>query len=77
MRWNARWGLTRRLARWRGRFTESVIQDVDIPMAAAPDFLAFLLREIGILPIWICPVRGPAPDAAIHAVSRWHPTAFT
>ncbi len=63
MRWNARWGLTRRLARWRGRFTESVIQDVDIPMAAAPDFLAFLLREIGILPIWICPVRGPAPDA--------------
>ena len=60
MRWNARWGLTRRLARWRGRFTESVIQDVDIPMAGAPDFLAFLLREIGILPIWICPVRGPA-----------------
>jgi FAD/FMN-containing dehydrogenase len=63
MRWNARWGLTRRLARWRGRFTESVIQDVDIPMGGAPDFLAFLLREIGILPIWICPVRGPAPDA--------------
>ena len=30
---------------------------------AAPEFLAFLLREIGILPIWICPVRGPAPDA--------------
>ena len=63
MRWNARWGLTRRLARWRGRFTESVIQDVDIPVASAPEFLAFLLREIGILPIWICPVRGPAPNA--------------
>ena len=63
MRWNARWGLTRRLARWRGRFSESVIQDVDIPVAGAADFLAFLLREIGILPIWICPVRGPAPQA--------------
>ncbi|HAL39909.1 MAG TPA: FAD-linked oxidase [Polaromonas sp.] len=63
MRWNARWGLTRRLARWRGRFSESVIQDVDIPMVGAPDFLAFLLREIGILPIWICPVRGPVPGA--------------
>jgi FAD/FMN-containing dehydrogenase len=63
MRWNARWGLTRRLARWRGRFTESVIQDVDIPISAAPDFLDFLLREIGLLPIWICPVRGPAPGA--------------
>jgi len=63
MRWNARWGLTRRLARWRGRFTESVIQDVDIPIVGASDFLSFLLREIGILPVWICPVRGPAPDA--------------
>jgi len=63
MRWNARWGLTRRLARLRGRHTESVIQDVDIPIASAPEFLAFLLREIGILPIWICPVRAPAPDA--------------
>ena len=63
MRWNARWGLTRRLARLRGRHTESVIQDVDIPMASAAEFLAFLLREIGVLPIWICPVRAPLPDA--------------
>jgi FAD/FMN-containing dehydrogenase len=61
MRWNSRWGLTRRLARLRGRFTESVIQDVDIPIAAAAGFLAFLLREIGILPIWICPVRALEP----------------
>jgi FAD/FMN-containing dehydrogenase len=61
MRWNARWGLTRRLARWRGVFTESVIQDVDIPVAAAADFLAFLLREVGIVPIWICPVRALQP----------------
>ncbi|MCO5109085.1 MAG: FAD-binding oxidoreductase [Burkholderiaceae bacterium] len=57
MRWNARLGLTRRLARLRGRFTESVIQDVDIPLARAADFLGFLLREIGILPAWICPIR--------------------
>jgi FAD/FMN-containing dehydrogenase len=63
MHWNARWGLTRRLARLRGRHTESVIQDVDIPLAKAPDFLAFLLREIGVLPIWICPVRAPVADA--------------
>ena len=63
MRWNARWGLTRRLARLRGRHTESVIQDVDIPIASAAEFLAFLLREIGILPIWICPVRAPLPEA--------------
>jgi FAD/FMN-containing dehydrogenase len=57
MRWNARWGLTQRLARWRGRYPESVIQDVDIPQDRADEFLAFLLREIGIRPIWICPIR--------------------
>jgi FAD/FMN-containing dehydrogenase len=58
MRLNARWQLAQRLARWRGRGRESVIQDVDIPLAGAPAFLAFLHREIGILPVWACPVRG-------------------
>lgn len=60
MRWNARWQLTQRLARWRGRGRESVIQDVDIPLQGAGAFLDFLHREIGILPIWVCPVRGDA-----------------
>ena len=59
MRWNARVGLTRRLDRALGKHPESVIQDVDIPIARAPEFLAFFLREIGILPIWICPFRSP------------------
>ncbi|MBD9666897.1 FAD-binding oxidoreductase [Variovorax sp. VRV01] len=63
MRANARWGLAKRLARWRGMHTESVIQDVDIPIAAAPAFLDFLQREIGILPVWVCPVHAPDPDA--------------
>jgi len=63
MRWNARWGLTRALARLRGLNSEAVIQDVDIPLARAEEFLAFLLHEIGILPIWICPFR--AVDAAV------------
>jgi FAD/FMN-containing dehydrogenase len=57
MRWNSRWGLTRAIARLRGRHPESVIQDVDIPIGRAGDFLDFLLREIGILPVWICPIR--------------------
>ncbi len=61
MRWNARFGLSRRWSRWRGRFSESVIQDVDIPLVNAAAFLQFLLREIPILPIWICPIR--AADA--------------
>ncbi len=64
MRWNSRWGVTRRWARLCGRHPESVIQDVDIPVPRAREFLDFLHREIGILPIWICPVRGPADQAA-------------
>ncbi len=60
---NARWGLSKHLARWRGMHTESVIQDVDIPLDAAPAFLEFLQREIGILPVWICPLHVPDPRA--------------
>jgi len=36
---------------------ESVIQDVDIPIGSAPDFLDFLLHEIRITPVWVCPFR--------------------
>ena len=64
MRWNSRWGLTRAIGRLRGLHAESVIQDVDIPLDRAPEFLAFLLAEVGILPIWLCPIRAPDADAA-------------
>ena len=60
MRWNERWGVTRALARMRGARTETVIQDIDIPVTRAAEFLAFLLREVGILPVWICPIGGRA-----------------
>jgi FAD/FMN-containing dehydrogenase len=63
MRWNARWGLTYRWARLHGLHPESVIQDVDIPLPRAREFLDFLLHEIGILPIWVCPLRTPGGDA--------------
>lgn len=61
MRWNSRVGLTRKLERALGWHSESVIQDVDIPVARAPAFLEFYLREIGILPVWICPLRAYDP----------------
>jgi len=61
MRWNSRWGLARTLNRLRGLSSESVIQDVDIPISRAAEFLAFLHDEVGILPIWICPIRAPDP----------------
>jgi FAD/FMN-containing dehydrogenase len=62
MRWNARVGATRKLEFLLGLRSESVIQDVDIPLARAGEFLAFYAREIGLWPQWICPI-GPAPHA--------------
>ncbi|HVW68128.1 MAG TPA: FAD-binding oxidoreductase [Steroidobacteraceae bacterium] len=59
MRWNSRWGVNRALSRLAGRQSETVIQDVDIPIDRAAEFLAFLHGEIGILPIWLCPARAP------------------
>lgn len=57
MRWNSRWGLTRRFDRLRGIHTESVIQDVEIPIERAAEFLDFYHRTIRFTPVWICPVR--------------------
>ncbi len=45
MRWNSRWGVTRAIDRLRGLHSESVIQDVDIPLDRAAEFLAFLHRD--------------------------------
>jgi FAD/FMN-containing dehydrogenase len=64
MRWNSRVGLTRLRDRMFGLHPESVIQDVDIPIDRAPEFLDFFLREIGILPAWICPFRTRDPAAS-------------
>ncbi|MGA2184391.1 MAG: FAD-binding oxidoreductase [Bryobacteraceae bacterium] len=44
------------------RRTESVIQDVDIPLEHAPEFFDFLMREIGITPVWVCPFRALDPS---------------
>jgi len=63
MRWNSRVGLTRLRDRLLGLHPESVIQDVDIPIGRAAEFLAFLLETVGIVPIWTCPVRVHRRDA--------------
>ena len=36
---------------------EPVIQDVEIPIAGASEFLDFFQRKIGISPLWLCPLR--------------------
>jgi FAD/FMN-containing dehydrogenase len=67
MRWNSRVGLTKTVERLLGLHSESVIQDVDIPLERAGEFLEFYAREIGLWPQWICPI-GPAPHAGRFAL---------
>jgi FAD/FMN-containing dehydrogenase len=56
MRWNSRWKLTAAVNRLRGGHAESVIQDVDIPLRNAGAFLNYFQREIGLAPVWVCPL---------------------
>jgi FAD/FMN-containing dehydrogenase len=62
MRWNSRIGITKKLERVIGLHSESVIQDVDIPLARAAEFLAFYAEHIALWPQWICPI-GPRPHS--------------
>ena len=57
MRWNSRWQVTKTLDRALGYRTESVIQDVDIPLEKCSDFMAFYFDNIRFTPVWICPIR--------------------
>jgi len=67
MRWNSRVGATRKLERLLGLHSESVIQDVDIPLERAAEFLEFYAREIGLWPQWVCPI-GAASHAGRHTL---------
>jgi FAD/FMN-containing dehydrogenase len=42
---------------------EQVVQDVEVPVTALPEFLDFFHREVGIEPVWVCPLRTRNPDA--------------
>jgi len=36
---------------------EAVIQDIEVPIENAPKFAEFFHKEIGIKPVWMCPLR--------------------
>jgi FAD/FMN-containing dehydrogenase len=75
MRWNSRVGVTKKLERVLGLHSESVIQDVDIPISRAAEFLRFYSREIGLWPQWVCPI-GPQSHSGRFALypvkSTWY-----
>ncbi|MER5391258.1 FAD-binding oxidoreductase [Saccharopolyspora sp. NPDC002686] len=56
--WDRKHAVTDRIAVLRGRgVNEPVIQDVEIPVDRLPEFLEFFHRDIGISPVWLCPVQ--------------------
>jgi FAD/FMN-containing dehydrogenase len=55
--------ITARVARARGqRPQEPVVQDVEVPIAATAKFLDVFHRDVGIKPIWLCPLRLRSPE---------------
>jgi FAD/FMN-containing dehydrogenase len=45
------------VARLRGRPEEAVVQDVEVPVGRTAEFLDLFHREVGITPVWLCPIR--------------------
>ncbi len=73
MRWNSRVGVTKKMERVLGLHSESVIQDVDIPLARAAEFLDFYAREIALWPQWICPIGPQAGRFSLYPVKHdWY-----
>ena len=53
-----RLGLSQAIARRNGAAgVEPIIQDVEVPVDRLPGFLEFFHREIGISPVWLCPLK--------------------
>jgi FAD/FMN-containing dehydrogenase len=72
MSWNSRWGLTRALDRLSGRHRESVIQDVDVPIAHAVEFLDFSPAR-SASPVCLCPIHCCRPAVLRSTRSTWTP----
>jgi FAD/FMN-containing dehydrogenase len=77
-------GLDRRVgfSAWRDRRAgvgrERVIQDVEVPVGRTKEFVTWFDAEVGMRPVWLCPLRlrepdGPddRPDGARGAAHRW------
>ncbi len=55
--WFRAGGVTDRVRAALGRPVEWVLQDADLPVSTVPEFLEFFRREVGISPVWLCPMR--------------------
>ena len=61
--WDRRTKFSTKMAKVRRQpAREEVVQDIEVPIDRLPEFLDFFHREVGIEPIWVCPLlqRDPA-----------------
>jgi FAD/FMN-containing dehydrogenase len=57
-RWKTRWELRKgELPR------EDVVQDVEVPVDRLAEFMEVFARDVGMEPVWFCPLRQRDPDA--------------
>jgi FAD/FMN-containing dehydrogenase len=59
-----RHGVVAAIDRRRGKpAEETVVQDIEVPVDRAAEFLDFFHREIPISPVWVCPIQQRRADA--------------
>ena len=62
--WDRKLGFAAKLDRARNRpAREPVVQDIEVPLDQLGAFLEFFHEEVGISPIWICPLKQRDPRA--------------
>ncbi|MFI6262110.1 FAD-binding oxidoreductase [Micromonospora sp. NPDC051006] len=58
VRMEHQYGVAARIDRLRGQPTrERVVQDVEIPLERTADFLRWFAGNVGMTPVWLCPLR--------------------
>ncbi|MFM1918295.1 MAG: hypothetical protein RJB01_1810, partial [Actinomycetota bacterium] len=56
--------LSARAAKIQGKpEREYVVQDIEVPVDRLPEFLEFFHEEVGIEPVWVCPLKQRDPNA--------------
>ena len=67
-----RFGLADRLDRRAGRpLRERVVQDVEVPLERLGEFLTWFDREVGMRPVWLCPLRLRRPASSVGGGRPW------
>jgi FAD/FMN-containing dehydrogenase len=52
-----RHGVSTRLSKvFKKPLEEPVVQDIEVPVSRAAEFLEFFHRDVGITPVWLCPL---------------------